>query len=48
MGVEAGGVERGDTPSLPEDLKPEVSSAPHNKKEGVGHSHKYPVRNFHQ
>lgn len=32
MGVEGGGVERGDTPSLPEVLKPEVSSAPHNKK----------------
>ena len=27
MGVEGGGVERGDTPSLPEVLKPEVSSA---------------------
>ena len=27
MGVEAGGVERGDTPSLPEVLKPDVLSA---------------------
>ena len=27
MGVEAGGVERGDPPSLPEVLKPDVLSA---------------------